>query len=154
MNTDNFSYTESNKVTEVINGNYPKDLYRALLNAKEDDADRLYKASGLANAICKVWGVPAITIHILGHRQEIQRGFAKGQRYGFYAQKGAGLDTYISLYNYTAKTHKIVSIKSFADTLLHEMIHHYDINVLKLTHTPHTSGFYQRIGDLKKRLEN
>lgn len=41
----------------------------------------------------------------------------------------------------------------FYDTLLHEFMHHYDYKVLKLENSLHTSGFYQRISDLKNKLQ-
>lgn len=58
----------------------------------------------------------------------------------------------ITLYNLTAIKKHVVSIKVMAATLLHEFIHHYDMTFLKLSDSPHTSGFYKRIADLENKL--
>ena len=46
-----------------------------------------------------------------------------------------------------------MSIKSFADTLLHEFTHHYDTRYLKIE-SRHTAGFYKRISSLKGNLSD
>lgn len=78
-----------------------------------------------------------------------QRKKVNGKTLGFYT---VGRN-YITIYNLTATTQKTVSIKTFYDTLLHEFMHHYDYKVLKLENSLHTSGFYQRISDLKNKLQ-
>lgn len=78
-----------------------------------------------------------------------QRKKANGKTLGFYT---VGRH-HITIYNLTATTQKTVSIKTFYDTLLHEFMHHYDYKVLKLENSLHTSGFYQRISDLKNKLQ-
>ena len=64
----------------------------------------------------------------------------------------APLSMVITLFNKTAVKRQIVAIKTLADTLLHEFIHHYDYTRLNLGASPHTAGFYRRIGDLKTKL--
>ena len=66
--------------------------------------------------------------------------------------KGKGDSPQITIYNKTAVKGDVISIKAFYDTLLHEFIHHYDYEVLKLDRSIHSAGFYKRISDLKNKL--
>ena len=76
------------------------------------------------------------------------RGSLHSKTLGNYAP----LSMVITLFNKTAVKRQIVAIKTLADTLLHEFIHHYDYTRLNLGASPHTAGFYKRIGDLKTKL--
>jgi hypothetical protein len=58
----------------------------------------------------------------------------------------------ISIQNLTAVRAKELAPKTFLDTLLHEWMHHYDIEKLKIN-SIHTKGFYERIRSLKEKLE-
>ena len=60
----------------------------------------------------------------------------------------------IVLFNKTAVRRQTVSIKVFADALLHEITHSLDYLYYHLDDSPHTSGFYKRIFDLKEKLNS
>jgi len=59
---------------------------------------------------------------------------------------------YIYITNRTAVQGKILAPKTFLTTLLHEWMHHYDFKKLKLN-SIHTKGFYDRLKNLKEKLE-
>lgn len=63
-------------------------------------------------------------------------------------------DRGITIYNKTAIREQFLAPKSYLDTLIHEFLHHLDYELLKLTHTYHTKGFYSRLGDLMFKLQD
>lgn len=71
------------------------------------------------------------------------------KQYGYYRPKSH----YIYISNRTAIQGKIISPLTFLNTLIHEWMHHFDFEKLKL-HSIHTKGFYLRLSSLKERLGN
>ena len=60
--------------------------------------------------------------------------------------------TKIQVYQYTAKQLKQIATKTAFETLLHELCHHYDYELLNLTKSIHCAGFFKRISNLKMML--
>jgi hypothetical protein len=58
----------------------------------------------------------------------------------------------IRVHNLTARRAQVVASRTFLETLLHELMHHWDAELLKLRRSLHTSGFYHRLGNLKRLL--
>lgn len=58
---------------------------------------------------------------------------------------------YIYIQNLTSVRASPVAAKTFLNTLLHEWLHHYDTEKLKL-HSIHTKGFYLRLSSLKESI--
>ena len=139
------AYEKSNQVLEVAYNKFSKNEFAALLKATEGVADRQRKAQKVLDYLCGKYGIPTAKVQVLDMPQRSMRsGTILGDyTYAFFR---------IRVYNKTAKQHKVVSIKGFADTLLHEFMHHYDVHYLKID-TLHTAGFYTRISDLKAKLE-
>jgi hypothetical protein len=52
----------------------------------------------------------------------------------------------------TAKQKRVVAFKTFLRTLLHELCHHLDYELLKLPDSFHTDGFYKRESSLFHQL--
>lgn len=101
----------------------------------------------LCNGICKDIGISSKPI--------IYKGIQPHNTYnGKLRQKILGNTnfTYINLYKFTAIRRKVVSVKQTIDTLIHEIMHNYDAEVLKFV-SIHCSGFYHRIGDLTNKLK-
>lgn len=140
-------YTFSNSVLNVEYQRFSKTEYASLLKASENAAERKRLAQRLLNYLCDKYHISRVNLQLL---DTPQRTFAQG--------RGKVMGDYthayrrIRIWNKTAKTHKVVSIKGFADTLLHEFIHHYDYEYLKMGDSLHTKGFYMRISDLKNKL--
>ncbi len=53
---------------------------------------------------------------------------------------------------HTAKRGRVVAFRTFLRTLLHELCHHLDFALLRLSHSFHTTGFYKREASLYKQL--
>ena len=52
----------------------------------------------------------------------------------------------------TAKRGQVVAYKTFLRTLVHEMCHHLDYQLLKLGDSFHTDGFFKRESSLVNQL--
>lgn len=139
-------YEKSNEITSVRLNSFSKVYAHEVLLSNESSSDREYNAQLLLDYLCKKFRIEPVTLMVTPAPRPCSRRNA--QTYGLYqvARK------HIIIYNTTAKTKKAIAIKTFYETLLHEFIHHYDMVCLKLGDSPHTSGFYKRIGDLKEKL--
>jgi len=115
-----------------------------LLDCKE--SDRQICSQKLIDYLCKKFKIVTIPV-ILGNKRPSNKN---GDTHGKYVKTLSG--SKIVVYNITAKTEKVVSILSFVNTLLHEFMHHYDLEYLKFSSSPHTSGFDKRINNLKLKL--
>lgn len=115
------------------------------------DKNRQKDSQTLVDYLCKKFNIDKCVVKVVNKSQPHSTGYngnLKNKTMGVYE---VGKDEII-MYNLTAINKKEVAIKTFADTLLHEFIHHYDIKYLKLPTSIHTSGFYKRIADLKEKL--
>ena len=142
-------YTRSNAILEVEHGKFSTPTYADLL---ADDGDREQKSQDLINYLCDESHTPYVRVIVADKPRKVSgrkttHGFIKVACYG-----DRNVSKYINVYNYTAKTHKVVAIKTFTGTLLHEFMHHYDLQYLKLGKSLHTAGFYTRISDLQRKL--
>jgi len=52
----------------------------------------------------------------------------------------------------TAQHRRVVAFRTFLRTLLHELCHHLDYELLKLEDSFHTEGFFKRESGLFKQL--
>jgi hypothetical protein len=136
-------YEKSNAIVEVDYKRLSKKEYTSLLA----DTNRTRTGQALLDYLCDKYNIRRIPLVVL---EKPRLCIKNGQRYGFYQRTGMrGIK--IVIYNITAKTNQKVAIKTFANTLLHEFIHHYDTEYLKIE-TMHTLGFNKRITDLQKKL--
>ena len=145
------AYTRSNAILEVEHGKFSTPTYSALLS---DDGDREQRSQDLLDYLCDEFRIPRVKVIVADKPRKVSMGGRK-TTHGFIKVAGYGdrnVSKYINVYNYTAKTHKVVAIKTFTGTLLHEFMHHYDLQYLKLDKTLHTAGFYTRISDLQRKL--
>lgn len=154
FSTPSPSYTKSNAVTAVRLARLRPTEYAALLR---DRGDRQRLAQSLVDYLADRFGVASPSVCVLESNQPHRTGVSafsgrsrvKWQKMGDYTPATAR----IRIFNRTAVKGGTVSIKGFADTLLHEFMHHYDYTVLHLADSLHTAGFYKRISDLKAKLE-
>ncbi len=144
------NYERSNAVLEIpiAVGTDAKRLALALLDSYQATdrqrlglalLDELTEAAQINICQLKVSDAPQ------AHRHRGSRMVYK--KYGHYQPKSKG----ILIYNRTAVRGQILAPKSFLETLLHEWVHHYDFEKLKLN-SIHTLGFYRRLNGLKARL--
>lgn len=140
------SYIKSNEITEVKLKAFRNSFSKDIILCGESITDRQKVSQKCLDYLCDKFKIEKVKLTVLN---KPQRKKANGKTLGFYT---VGRN-HITIYNLTATTQKTVSIKTFYDTLLHEFMHHYDYKVLKLENSLHTSGFYQRISDLKNKLQ-
>lgn len=119
-------------------------FYKNLLNAGFNYNKRYYCAQALLDYLCDKYKINRILLKIEGQRIKVRRG----EIHGSYNR---AVET-ITIYNLTAVRRQVISINQFFDTLMHEFMHHYDFNVLKLKESIHNKYFYERINDLKAKL--
>ncbi len=143
MNSTN--YEISNKIENVRLNSFKSVYSESLLNSSESIAIRQKRAESLLKYLCTKFKINNITLLVTNKPRPCK---GKCQIHGTYWS----VTRAITIYNTTAKTNKPISIKAFYDTLLHEFMHHYDYEVIGLTNSLHTSGFYKRINDLKNKL--
>ena len=141
-------YEKSNEITSVRLNSFSKVYAHEVLLSLESSCDREENAQILLDYLCKKFKIERVTLSVTPAARPCNR--RNIQTYGCYYPASRR----IVIFNTTAKTKKTIAIKTFYETLLHEFIHHYDMVGLKLGDSPHTSGFYKRIGDLKEKLGN
>ena len=140
------TYELSNKIESVNYNRFNKTYYNNLHKSKTIK-ERLYSSNELINYLCGKYKIVAPQIKIIDNNQPHNN---RGHKCGDY-----NVNRYvIRIWNKTAILGKEVSIKQFINTLLHEFIHHYDYKVLKLNDSIHSKGFYMRLSDLEKKLQN
>lgn len=142
-------YERSNSIETVDLSRFAKSYYKKLLNASETKTDRQKAASSLVDYLCNKYKINGVQVVVTDKKRPQRRERrSKVTFLGFYVP---GTKTII-VYNKTAVKSQTVAIKTFIDVLLHEFIHHYDYEYLKLGRSYHTAGFYKRISDLKNKL--
>lgn len=143
------NYEISNKHMAVRLNTFNKDYASNLLMYN----DRVKYANTLLTYLCKRFKISLPQLFICNEPRPKKKS---GTTHGYYKRIGYNNSrsaSCIVIYNLTSVQKKEISILSFYDTLIHEFMHHYDYEVLKLKDSKHTSGFYKRISDLKDKLK-
>jgi hypothetical protein len=104
-------------------------------------------AQALANAICDDREVPRVVVRILAKRPKDDAA----ELHGLYVRE-EDEPAVIRVWMRTAERKQVVKPKTFLRTLLHEVIHHLDYELLKLADSFHTQGFYRREASLFRQL--
>ncbi|MFV8753582.1 hypothetical protein ACNOYE_23765 [Nannocystaceae bacterium ST9] len=82
---------------------------------------------------------------------------ASGELHGLY-ERGRPVevlgrtDTQITVWMRTAALARVVAFRTFLRTLLHELVHHLDYELLRLPDSLHTEGFFARESSLMRQL--
>lgn len=145
-------YRQSDEIT-VIRVPGPKDL-RALVDAladaltKEDRPASQAMADRLLAAISASLGVPPLRAQVLAVRPS--RNW--GELHGLYTPGEAGRPSRATVWMRTAQRRQVVKFRTFLRTLLHELCHHLDYELLRLQDSFHTEGFYKRESSLLRQL--
>lgn len=75
-----------------------------------------------------------------------------GELHGLYTPSEGRKPAKLSLWMRTAKQRRVVAFRTFLRTLLHEVCHHLDYELLGLEESFHTQGFYKRESSLFYQL--
>lgn len=151
MKATDETYKKSNAIESVEYSRFSHKEYNNVLSCGEDVAERQMAAQCLIKYLCDKYKLPPCKVVVRSSAQPTFRN-GSGKTLGKYTTWGIG-KRLIEIWNLTAKQKKVVSIKVFMGTLLHEFMHHYDLEYLKLGATIHSTGFYKRITDLDNKLK-
>jgi hypothetical protein len=106
-------------------------------------------AQQVADGICRALGVPAVAVRVERRRPPLRGGELQGL---YEASDGRGRPR-VTVWMLTAKRGQVVAYRTFLRTLLHELCHHLDYDLLRLRDSLHTQGFYQRESSLFYALD-
>ncbi len=116
----------------------------ALAHGDRPRAQRV--AQVICDELCAALRVPTLRVEV----KETRPSDRRGELHGLYAS--AGRAQVISVWMYTAKRRQVVAYKTFLRTLVHEMGHHLDYQLLQLRDSFPTDGFFQRESSLVHQL--
>ena len=124
-------------------------LVAALREALETEDRRGVEraATLLAQGILKVLALPPILVRVL----PVRPSSSEEELHGLYTRE-EGKPTRVQLWMRTAHHRRVVAFRTFLRTLLHELGHHLDYDLLKLADSFHTEGFFKRESSLFKQL--
>lgn len=101
----------------------------------------------LTDGITEDLKVPRLQIQVLAVRPHDDWG----ELHGLYSPE-EGQPSTIQLWMRTAHHKRVVAFRTFLRTLLHELCHHLDYELLELPDSFHTEGFYKRLSSLFSQL--
>jgi hypothetical protein len=125
-------------------------LIEALAEAlKREDRRRIEAVSqDLTSALTERLKVPHVQVEVLAARPSRDWG----ELHGLYTPAEGRKAAHIALWMRTAKHRRVVAFRTFLRTLLHELCHHLDYELLDLEESFHTEGFYKRESSLFHQL--
>jgi len=103
-------------------------------------------ALGLGNEICARLAIPRVRLSVLARRPSGKYG----ELHGLYEPEPP--PARITLWMRTVARREVVAFPTFLRTLLHELGHHIDYELLKLPESFHTEGFFRRESSLYRQL--
>lgn len=121
-------------------------LPAALQAEKQTDIQRLCQA--LADGLSARLQVPALRIEVLAVRPANDWS----ELHGLYTPADGNALALIQLWMRTVRYRRVVAFRTFLRTLLHELCHHIDYELLALPDSFHTQGFYRRVASLYHQL--
>jgi len=102
----------------------------------------------LADAITAGFEVPRVRVKVLSTRPST----SSSELHGLYESGDRRTAAVIRLWMRTAHHKRVVAFRTFLRTLLHELCHHLDYELLALEDSFHTEGFFKRESSLFKQL--
>ena len=103
-------------------------------------------AQVICDELCTALRVSTLRVQV----KEVRPSDRRGELHGLY--QSAGRSQLISVWMYTAKRGQVVAYRTFLRTLIHEMGHHLDYELLKLRDSFHTDGFFKRESSMVNQL--
>jgi hypothetical protein len=122
-----------------------EDLRHALERGERREVEAA--ASRLALGLARHLVVSPVALEVLAVRP--RAGW--GELHGLYT-RDEGRPSRIQLWMRTARHRRVVAFRTFLRTLLHEMGHHIDYELLRLSDSFHTEGFFRRESSLFRQL--
>jgi hypothetical protein len=101
----------------------------------------------LVRGLTTMLEVPPVNLFVLAVRPTLRNA----ELHGLYTREGKATPK-IQLWMRTAQRQRVVAFRTFLRTLLHELCHHLDYEMLKLADSFHTEGFFKRESSLFHQL--
>lgn len=105
-------------------------------------------AGELCDGVTDALNVEPVDCYVLASRP---RGRDGSELHGMYVPEEDG-SAHIEVWMRTAAHGRVVAFRTFLRTLVHELCHHLDYELLELEETFHTEGFFQRESSLVRQL--
>lgn len=121
-------------------------LARAL--ESEDRGATQAATQRLVAGLTAALGVPGCRVEVLAARPSRRWG----ELHGLYVRGGRGRPARVTVWMRTARRRRVVAFRTFLRTVLHELGHHLDYELLGLPDSFHTEGFYKRESSLFHQL--
>jgi hypothetical protein len=102
----------------------------------------------LGNAVLDRLSMPRVRIKVLSRRPST----TATELHGLYETGDRQAPAVITVWMRTAHHKRVVAFRTFLRTLLHEICHHLDYELLKLEDSFHTEGFFKRESSLFNQL--
>lgn len=148
---DRAIYRRSDRIVEVAlpGSKRYREFAEAVVHALESGNRGAVKdaGSGLVTAINGALGIPPVSVRVLNARPRS----ARSEMHGLYVRE-PGKVPVITLWMRTAAHKAIVAPRTFLRTLLHEACHHLDFELIDLSETFHTEGFFKRESSLMRQI--
>jgi hypothetical protein len=113
-----------------------------------EDRRAVERAAGLlARGLLQMLELPPIAVQVLA----VRPSSSEGELHGLYTRE-EGEPTRVQLWMRTARHKRLVAFRTFLRTLLHELGHHLDYELLRLADSFHTEGFFQRESSLFRQI--
>lgn len=145
-------YRKSDRI-ERIDLNQPGSIHPSILNLQmalaSEDRQATGKASHtLVNNIVLDLNIVPVRVRVLNARPSHNWG----ELQGLYEPMDEDTMARITVWMRTARHKKVVAFRSFLRTILHELCHHLDYEMLGLADSYHTEGFFKRESSLFRQL--
>ena len=121
-------------------------LEAALATEHRATAERA--AQALCTTLLERFGAAPVRVKVLSRRPST----SASELHGLYEPGELRALAVITLWMRTAQHKRVVAFRTFLRTLLHEVCHHLDYELLKLDDSFHTAGFFKRESSLFKQL--
>jgi hypothetical protein len=121
-------------------------LRTALESAERTRVERAARA--LADAIAAAFDVSPVRVKVLSRRPST----SESELHGLYEPADRRTPAVIRVWMRTSQHKRVVAFRTFVRTLLHELCHHLDYELLELDDSFHTEGFFKRESSLFKQL--
>lgn len=148
---DKAIYRRSDELTSIT---LPKaELLHPLVGGLREALDRGERrgidlaAGHLGSGILRLLGLAPVAIQVLA----VRPSSSGGELHGLYTRED-GHSPRIQLWMRTARHRRVVAFRTFLRTLLHEVGHHLDYELLGLKDSFHTEGFFRRESSLFRQL--
>ncbi|MGI9228896.1 MAG: hypothetical protein ACR2P9_03455 [Gammaproteobacteria bacterium] len=105
-------------------------------------------ADQFINRLAAQFAAPPLKVRVLATRPSD----TESELHGLYEPLEDDRKARITVWMRTAQHKRVVAYKTFCRTLLHELCHHLDYEVLKLAESFHTEGFFMRESSMFKQL--